>query len=66
MVVYAYMRIVLKNFYNNWLNNHGRLIIGIDFYKEKLGRAHQMRFGAYSLYSSKNQNKEKEVTLLNK
>ncbi|MCG7883191.1 MAG: selenium-binding family protein [Candidatus Thiodiazotropha endolucinida] len=22
----------------------------IDFYKEKLGRAHQMRFGAYSLY----------------
>jgi selenium-binding protein 1 len=36
----------------------------IDFYKEKLGRAHQMRFGAYSLYSSKNQNKEKEVTLL--
>ena len=29
-------------------------------------KAHQMRFGAYSLYSSKNQNKEKEVTLLNK
>ena len=26
--------IVLKNFYNNWLNNDGRLIIGIDFYKE--------------------------------
>jgi trans-aconitate methyltransferase len=26
--------IVLKNFYNNWLNNYGRLIIGIDFYKE--------------------------------
>jgi trans-aconitate methyltransferase len=25
--------IVLKNFYNNWLNNYGRLIIGIDFYK---------------------------------
>lgn len=23
----------------------------IDFYKEKLGRAHQMRFGAYSLYN---------------
>ena len=22
----------------------------VDFYKEKLGRAHQMRFGAYSLY----------------
>jgi|TARA_B100000768_G_scaffold84747_1_gene80150 trans-aconitate methyltransferase len=26
--------IVLKNFYNNWLNKDGRLIIGIDFYKE--------------------------------
>jgi len=25
----------------------------IDFIKEKLGRAHQMRFGAYSLYSEK-------------
>jgi selenium-binding protein 1 len=25
----------------------------IDFYKEKLGRAHQMRFGAYSLYGQK-------------
>ncbi|MDV3241755.1 MAG: selenium-binding family protein, partial [Methylocaldum sp.] len=24
----------------------------IDFYKEKLGRPHQMRFGAYSLYKS--------------
>lgn len=29
----------------------------IDFLKEKLGRAHQMRFGAYSLYTEK-----KEVT----
>ena len=38
----------------------------IDFYKEKLGRAHQMRFGAYSLYSSKNQNKGKDITLLDK
>ena len=37
----------------------------IDFYKEKLGRAHQMRFGAYSLYTSK-QNKGKEVTMLDK
>ena len=25
----------------------------VDFIKEKLGRAHQMRFGAYSLYSKK-------------
>ena len=37
----------------------------LDFYKEKLGRAHKMRFGAYSLYSSKTDNK-KEVTLLDK
>ena len=36
----------------------------IDFYKEKLGRAHQMRFGAYSLYSSKNRNTEKDVSML--
>ncbi len=26
----------------------------IDFIKEKLGRAHQMRFGAYSLYTAQN------------
>ena len=26
----------------------------IDFYKEKLGRAHQMRFGAYALYAKRN------------
>ena len=25
----------------------------VDFYELKLGRAHQMRFGAYSLYSQK-------------
>ncbi len=25
----------------------------IDFYQEKLGRAHQMRFGAYALYGDK-------------
>ena len=25
----------------------------IDFHEQKLGRPHQMRFGAYSLYSSK-------------
>lgn len=25
----------------------------IDFYKEKLGRAHQMRFGSYALYAAK-------------
>lgn len=31
----------------------------IDFYKEKLGRAHQMRFGAYSLYAAKDSGGEK-------
>ncbi len=35
----------------------------IDFYKEKLGRAHQMRFGAYSLYAQ-NQNKDKIINKL--
>jgi selenium-binding protein 1 len=25
----------------------------IDFYEQKLGRAHQMRFGAYALYGMK-------------
>ena len=38
----------------------------VDFYKEKLGRAHQMRFGAYSLYSSKNSDEEKSVSMLDK
>ena len=28
--------IVLKNFFDNWLTERGRLIIGIDFYKENL------------------------------
>jgi len=26
--------LVIENFYNNWLNENGRLIIGVDFYKE--------------------------------
>ncbi|MCU7848200.1 MAG: selenium-binding family protein [Candidatus Thiodiazotropha sp. (ex Lucinoma kastoroae)] len=34
----------------------------IDFTKEKLGRAHQMRFGAYSLYSAVKP-EEKDVSL---
>ena len=34
----------------------------IDFYKEKLGRPHQMRFGAYSLYAKK----RPEVTKITK
>ena len=28
--------LVIENFYNNWLNKNGRLIIGVDFYKENL------------------------------
>jgi selenium-binding protein 1 len=35
----------------------------IDFYKEKLGRAHQMRFGAYSLYAAKAPDKPKGSAL---
>ncbi|MGX2030242.1 methanethiol oxidase [Methylocaldum gracile] len=33
----------------------------IDFYKEKLGRPHQMRFGAYSLYKSVAEAKPAEI-----
>ncbi|AKH19249.1 selenium-binding protein [Sedimenticola thiotaurini] len=35
----------------------------IDFMKEKLGRAHQMRFGAYSLYASNRRTQEKQPTV---
>lgn len=35
----------------------------IDFMKEKLGRAHQMRFGAYSLYASKRGTPENQATV---
>ncbi|MBW9267620.1 selenium-binding protein SBP56-related protein [Candidatus Thiodiazotropha sp. LNASS1] len=35
----------------------------IDFYKEKLGRAHQMRFGAYSLYGMQRNDMLKSVDL---
>lgn len=35
-----------------WDGNELSLKFSIDFYAEKLGRAHQMRFGAYSLYGS--------------
>lgn len=34
----------------------------VDFYKEKLGRAHQMRFGAYSLYAQKDGESEVKVS----
>lgn len=35
----------------------------IDFIKAKLGRAHQMRFGAYSLYASKTESPLKNLAL---
>lgn len=35
-----------------WDGNELSHKFSIDFYAEKLGRAHQMRFGAYSLYGS--------------
>jgi len=37
----------------NWDGQKLTEQFSIDFIKEKLGRAHQMRFGAYSLYASK-------------
>ena len=36
----------------------------IDFYKEKLGRAHQMRFGAYALYAKRNDDQAAEGAAL--
>ena len=35
----------------HWDGNSLKEQFVVDFYKEKLGRAHQMRFGAYSLYA---------------
>jgi selenium-binding protein 1 len=35
----------------SWDGNKLTEQFSIDFIKEKLGRAHQMRFGAYSLYA---------------
>lgn len=35
----------------------------VDFYKEKLGRSHQMRFGAYSLYAGKKPDAKTRVVL---
>ncbi len=39
----------------HWNGTQLKEQFSIDFIKEKLGRAHQMRFGAYSLYSSNSQ-----------
>ena len=36
----------------------------IDFYEKKLGRAHQMRFGSYSLYGKKPNANEKYLSRL--
>jgi selenium-binding protein 1 len=36
----------------NWDGKHLKEQFGIDFTKEKLGRAHQMVLNAYSLYSA--------------
>lgn len=37
----------------HWDGQQMTLKFSIDFIKEKLGRAHQMRFGAYALYAEK-------------
>jgi selenium-binding protein 1 len=37
----------------NWDGKKLDAVFSIDFMKEKLGRPHQMRFGAYALYGSK-------------
>lgn len=39
----------------HWDGKDMELQFELDFYKEKLGRAHQMRFGAYSLYGKQAQ-----------
>ena len=37
----------------NWDGKKLDPVFSIDFNKEKLGRPHQMRFGAYALYGMK-------------
>jgi methanethiol oxidase len=44
-----------------WDGNKLNEQFSIDFLKEKLGRAHQMRFGAYSLYAMNNPNVPKDT-----
>ncbi|MFA5985428.1 MAG: selenium-binding protein SBP56-related protein [Methylococcaceae bacterium] len=43
----------------NWDGKHLAEAFSIDFIKEKLGRAHQMKFGAYALYGG---NKAKDAS----
>jgi selenium-binding protein 1 len=47
----------------SWDGNKLEKQFEIDFNKLKLGRAHQMRFGAYSLYGMNNPNTDEEVKL---
>ena len=49
----------------HWNGKQLKQQFAIDFYKEKLGRPHQMRFGAYSLYANKPES-SKTLALLNK
>lgn len=51
----------------HWDGTDMELQFELDFYKEKLGRAHQMRFGAYSLYGKQAQaNSEVKAKLASK
>jgi len=45
-----------------WNGDKLDLEFEVDFYALKLGRAHQMRFGAYSLYSQKPNSKDKMLS----
>ncbi len=47
----------------SWDGNKLEKQFEIDFNKLKLGRAHQMRFGAYSLYGMNNPDTDEEVKL---
>ena len=42
----------------HWDGKELALQFEIDFYEKKLGRAHQMRFGAYSLYAKQGTDKK--------
>lgn len=46
----------------HWDGNSMDLKFNIDFYKARLGRAHQMRFGAYSLYAQNDSESEVKVS----
>ncbi len=45
-----------------WNGSKLKQEFSIDFYEKKLGRAHQMRFGAYSLFSGKERPKAEKVS----